>query len=130
MLKSEKDAVRASAQSTRGCRSRNAHILPGLTPWTRCASPSPATRNSGNGGARPLFARSSVVFKDSGTLNDDVVHLHLEHRVVQRLLGRFTAQGFVHNDLSRACLAQSADPVRRVILLGRLCLYGAGAARL
>jgi hypothetical protein len=50
--------------------------------------------------------------------------------VVKRLLGRFTAQGFVHNDLSRACLAQTADPIPRVVLLGRLCLYGAGAARL
>jgi SNF2 family DNA or RNA helicase len=71
-----------------------------------------------------------VVFKDSGTVNGDVVHLHLEHRVVQRLLGRFTAQGFVHNDLSRACLAQSSDAIPRVVLLGRLCLYGPGAARL
>ncbi len=71
-----------------------------------------------------------VVFEDPGTMTDEVVHLHLEHRVVQRLLGRFTAQGFVHNDLSRACLAQTADPIPRIILLGRLCLYGAGAARL
>ena len=71
-----------------------------------------------------------VVFKDTGTLDDDVVHLHLEHRVVQRLLGRFTAQGFVHHDLSRACFAQSADAIPRVVLLGRLSLYGPGAARL
>ncbi|HEX5273254.1 MAG TPA: hypothetical protein VFW33_22310 [Gemmataceae bacterium] len=63
-------------------------------------------------------------------MTDEVVHLHLEHRVVQRLLGRFTAQGFVHDDLSRACFAQTADPIPRVILAGRLCLYGAGAARL
>src|SRR5262249_32894231 len=67
---------------------------------------------------------------DTGTLDDEVVHLHLEHRVVQRLLGRFTAQGFVHHDLSRACLAQSSDAIPRVVLLGRLCLYGPGAARL
>jgi SNF2 family DNA or RNA helicase len=71
-----------------------------------------------------------VVFEDPGTMTDEVVHLHLEHRVVQRLLGRFTAQGFVHNDLSRACLAQTVDPVPRVVLIGRLCLYGTGAARL
>ena len=71
-----------------------------------------------------------VVFADPGTLDDDVVHLHLEQRVVQRLLGRFTAQGFVHHDLSRACLAQTSDAIPRVILLGRLCLYGPGAARL
>ena len=71
-----------------------------------------------------------VVFQDPGTMDEDVVHLHLEHRVVQRLLGRFTAQGFVHHDLSRACLAQTTDAIPRVILLGRLALYGPGAARL
>lgn len=71
-----------------------------------------------------------IVFEDTGKLADDVVHLHLEHRVVQRLLGRFTAQGFVYHDLSRACLAQTTDGIPRVILLGRLCLYGPGAARL
>ena len=65
-----------------------------------------------------------VVFEDPGTMDDEVVHLHLEHRVVQRLLGRFTAQGFVHHDLSRACLAQTTDAIPRVVLLGRLCLYG------
>lgn len=71
-----------------------------------------------------------VVFEDPGTMDEDVVHLHLEHRVVQRLLNRFLAQGFVHFDLARACLSQTADPIPRVLLLGRLCLYGAGAARL
>ena len=71
-----------------------------------------------------------VVFEDSGLVGDDVVHLHLEQRVVQRLLGRFSAQGFVHHDLSRACFAQATDSIPRVVLLGRLCLYGEGAARL
>ncbi|MCP4888910.1 MAG: helicase, partial [Planctomycetaceae bacterium] len=71
-----------------------------------------------------------IVFNDPGTLDDDVVHMHLEQRVVQRLLGRFMSQGFVHHDLSRACFAQATDSIPRVVLLGRLCLYGAGAARL
>lgn len=71
-----------------------------------------------------------VVFSDPGVMTEEVVHLHLEHRVVQRLLGRFNAQGFVYNDLSRACLAQTNDAIPRVVLIGRLCLYGAGAARL
>jgi len=71
-----------------------------------------------------------VVFDDPGTMDDEVVHLHLEQRVVQRLLSRFSAQGFVYHDLSRACLTQATDGVSRVILLGRLCLYGPGAARL
>jgi superfamily II DNA or RNA helicase len=71
-----------------------------------------------------------VVFEDAGVLTEDVVHLHLEQRVVQRLLARFRAQGFVYHDLSRACLAQAQDSIPRVILLGRLSLYGRGAERL
>ena len=63
-------------------------------------------------------------------LSDDTVHLHLEQRVAQRLLARFRAQGFVHHDLSRACLAQTTDSIPRVILLARLCLYGRRAERL
>jgi hypothetical protein len=71
-----------------------------------------------------------VVFQDPGVVTDEVVQLHLEHRVIQRLLSRFAAQGFVHHDLSRACLAHTSDAVPRVVLLGRLSLYGPGAARL
>lgn len=71
-----------------------------------------------------------VVFEDAGILTEDVVHLHLEQRVAQRLLALFRAQGFIYNDLSRACLAQSVDSVPRVILLGRLSLYGRRAERL
>ena len=71
-----------------------------------------------------------VVFKDAGRLDEETVHLHLEQRVAQRLLSRFRAQGFIHHDLSRACLAQSRDAIPRVILLGRLSLYGRGAERL
>ena len=50
--------------------------------------------------------------------------------MVRRLLARFFSQGFVHHDLSRACLSQTNDAIPRVILLGRLALYGPGAARL
>ena len=71
-----------------------------------------------------------VIFEDAGVLGDDTVHLHLEQRVAQRLLARFRAQGFVHHDLSRACLAQARDSIPRVVLLGRLCLYGRRAERL
>jgi superfamily II DNA or RNA helicase len=71
-----------------------------------------------------------VVFEDAGILTEDTVHLHLEQRVAQRLLARFRSQGFVYNDLSRACLAQASDSIPRVILLGRLSLYGRGAERL
>ena len=100
----------------------------GRTRWTRCGRPGSASRSPGNGGASRRSGRSSSTTPARWT--EEVVHLHLEHRVVQRLLGRFTAQGFVHHDLSRACLAQTSDAIPRVILLGRLCLYGPGAARL
>lgn len=71
-----------------------------------------------------------VVFEDAGILTDDVVHLHLEQRVAQRLLARFRSQGFVYHDLSRAVLATSADAIPRVVLLGRVSLYGQRAERL
>ena len=71
-----------------------------------------------------------VVFKDAAVLTDEVVHLHLDQRVAQRLLARFRAQGFIYNDLSRACLAQTRDSIPRVVLLGRLALYGQRAERL
>lgn len=79
---------------------------------------------------RRKSALRPVVFTPPTGFDGDTVQLHLSHRVVQRLLGRFLAQGFVYHDLSRACLAQSDDAIPRVVLLGRLALYGAGAARL
>jgi SNF2 family DNA or RNA helicase len=71
-----------------------------------------------------------IVFRDPGSLDGKVVHLHLEHRIVQRLLGRFLSQGFLHDELSRACVCRTDDPIPRVIILGRLSLYGDRAARL
>jgi hypothetical protein len=71
-----------------------------------------------------------IVFEPPKELTNTVVQLHLQHRVVQRLLGRFTSQGFVYHDLSRTCLAQADDALARVVLLGRLSLYGTNAARL
>jgi ERCC4-related helicase len=79
---------------------------------------------------RAQAAPRPVVFRDTGTVTEEVVQLHLEQAVVRRLLGRFLAQGFVFHDLSRACLAQTEDAIPRVLLLGRLALYGGGAARL
>ena len=71
-----------------------------------------------------------VIFRDPGTLNSDRVHLHLEHRVAKRLLGRFLAQGFLHKELTRACVVRTDENIPRVVALGRLSLYGEGATRL
>ena len=71
-----------------------------------------------------------VTFDDPDDLADKAVQLHLEHRIVQRLLARFTSQGLLHLDLSRGCLASTAGGDVRAILLGRLSLFGPAAARL
>jgi superfamily II DNA or RNA helicase len=60
---------------------------------------------------------------------EGVLQLHLEHRLVRRLQSRFLSQGFSSN-LSRACVVFGPGAQPRVILLGRLALYGPGAARL
>ncbi|WP_293269237.1 hypothetical protein [Nannocystis sp.] len=70
------------------------------------------------------------MFRDPRSLDGEVVHLHLEHRVVQRLLGRFRSQGFLHDELTRACVLRSDDPEPKLLVLGRLSLYGPRAARL
>ena len=60
----------------------------------------------------------------------DVVQLHLEHRLVRRLLGRFLSAGFRHG-LARACVIETtATSSPRIVLIGRLAVYGDGAARL
>ena len=71
-----------------------------------------------------------VVFQDPGALMEQYVQLHLEHPLARRLLSRFSAQGFIFDELSRACLSHSKDKNARVVLIGRLCLYGPQAARL
>ena len=67
-----------------------------------------------------------VVFEAPETQDDNVIQLHLEHKLVKRLLGRFLSQGFLHHDLSRACLVQSEDSIPRVALLGRLSVIREG----
>lgn len=71
-----------------------------------------------------------VVFRDPQSLDGEVVHLHLEHRLVQRLLGRFLSQGFLHDELTRACVCYTRETIPKVIALGRLSLYGDRATRL
>ena len=87
-------------------------------------------RSESLGEWRRRAALRPVAFEDTGRLGENAVQLHLEHRVARRLLGRFTAQGLIHHDLSKACLTAAPDAVPRVVLLGRLALYGPRAARL
>ena len=102
------------------------------TSWTATLDSlrAPRKRDQTLAGWRQEAPIRPVVFADAGRLTDETVHLHLEQRIAQRLLARFRSQGFIHYDLSRACFTQPADAIPRVVLLGRLSLYGRGAERL
>ena len=80
---------------------------------------------------RDNHAPLPVAFEPPQRLRDDVVHLHLAHPFVQRVLSRFLAQGFSAQDLSRVTVVRNKhDDVARVLMLGRLTLFGPGAVRL
>ena len=81
--------------------------------------------------AAPLKAIAFKPARDTRTGVDapDVVQVHLEHRLVRRLMSRFLSQGFT-SGLSRACSVMGPGAQPRVVLIARLALYGAGAARL
>jgi SNF2 family DNA or RNA helicase len=70
-----------------------------------------------------------IVFQDQENISDEKVHLHLEHRLVKRLLNKFSAQGFVQDGLSRVCIIPCKVKTPRAVLLTRLLFfskYGAG----
>jgi hypothetical protein len=78
----------------------------------------------------PLRAVSfKPAMTEDGVDVEGVVQLHLEHRLVRRLLSRFLSQGFT-SGLSRASVVIGPGAQPRVVLLGRLALYGPGATRL
>jgi hypothetical protein len=59
----------------------------------------------------------------------DVVQLHLEHRLIKRLISRFVSQGF-RATVGRITAIVGANQSPRVILVGRLSLFGPAARRL
>jgi len=70
-----------------------------------------------------------IVFHDQSINSENFVHLHLEHRLVKRLLNKFAAQGFVRDDLNRVCIIPCKVKRPRAVLLTRLLFfskYGAG----
>jgi superfamily II DNA or RNA helicase len=59
----------------------------------------------------------------------DVVQLHLEHRLVKRLISRFVSQGF-RASVGRITAVATNVAQPRVVLIGRLALFGPNARRL
>jgi superfamily II DNA or RNA helicase len=60
---------------------------------------------------------------------DDTVQVHLEHRLVRRLLSRFISQGF-QSRLSRVSIILGPGTQPCVVMMARLAVYGPAAARL
>jgi SNF2 family DNA or RNA helicase len=96
-------------------RTRPRHRRERLNEWRRTAPP------------RAIAFEPPVT--EDGRDADNVVQVHLEHRLVRRLLGRFLSQGF-QSGLNRACVIVGHGAQPRVVLLGRIALFGPGAARL
>jgi len=77
---------------------------------------------------RPLLP---VAYEPGKHLSLDRVHLHLQHPFVQRVLNRFTAQGYSQHDLTRVTVLRTKyTAAARVVAFGRLSLFGRGATRL
>jgi SNF2-related domain/Helicase conserved C-terminal domain len=72
-----------------------------------------------------------IAFAAANEMTTSVAHLHLQHPLVERVLGRFRAQGFSAHDLSRVTVLRNPrDSLARVIAFGRLTLFGPSATRL
>ena len=114
--------VRLSPPST------SARADTGPTRSTPSAPPAAATSRPGSGAARPRSGRSSsrtpgLSTTASCTSTWNIVSSSgCSAGSWPRVSSTTTSR--------RACLAQTKDAIPRVVLLGRLCLYGPGAARL
>lgn len=69
------------------------------------------------------------VLADGEPEPQDIVQLHLEHRLVKRLVSRFASQGF-RSSVGRVTAIVGVGAQPRVVLIGRLSLFGPDARRL
>jgi hypothetical protein len=91
----------------------------------------PRGRDEGFWEWRDAAPPQPVVFRPPPKVNSPVVQLHLSHPFVQRILGRFLAQGFSAHDLARVtALRNPHDDEVIALAFGRLSLFGPGATRL
>lgn len=91
----------------------------------------PRKRNQKTGEWRSETQFRPIVFQDQENITDEKVHLHLEHRLVKRLLNKFSAQGFVQDGLNRVCVIPCKVKTPRAVLLTRLLFFSKnGAGRL
>jgi hypothetical protein len=72
-----------------------------------------------------------VLLQPINTLAAKAVQLHLQHPLAQRAVSPFRAQAFTEEGLARVTVVVDRSSARkRVLLLGRLAVFGPGASRL
>ncbi len=92
-------------------------------------SPRPPKMSEGEWRAR--FAPRPVRLEPVDTLVSDAVQLHLQHPLAQRAVSPFRSQAFTEEGLARVTVVIDRSSARkRVLVLGRLAVFGWGAARL
>ncbi len=77
-----------------------------------------------------LGSLSPVVEKNISKLLDQGIRVSEECRLKEAIAAADSTDGFLYDELTRACVCMTDDPVPKVIVLGRLSLYGERAARL
>ena len=102
-------------------------LLDELRPGRSAPGESVARWRADNPPRALVFAPPEV--SEGERLPDDIVQLHLEHRLVRRLISGFVAQGFADR-LDRVAAVAASGSVPRGALMTRLALYGPGARRL
>jgi hypothetical protein len=80
---------------------------------------------------RATTAPRPVILHPIDTLVSEAVQLHLQHPLAQRAVSPFRAQAFTEEGLARVTVVVDRSSTRkRVLVLGRLAVFGHGAARL
>jgi hypothetical protein len=136
-----RDALDVGLELAGAERLRRAQSSDGIETWTM--PPLPEAWQNTLDCLRPARGRNEpfwefrkkaplpLVFRPPPKMNSELAHLHLQHPVVQRVLGRFLSQGYSAHDLSRVTVVRTRhDSLTRIIAFGRLSLFGPGATRL
>ncbi|MBK6533342.1 MAG: helicase [Deltaproteobacteria bacterium] len=108
---------------------RNANDPTWLRAMDALRPPRPPKMSEGEWRAR--FAPRPVRLEPVDTLVSDAVQLHLQHPLAQRAVSPFRSQAFTEEGLARVTVVVDRSSARkRVLVLGRLAVFGHGAARL
>ncbi len=108
---------------------RNANDPTWLRAMDALRPPRPPKISEGEWRAR--FPPRPVRLEPVETLVSDAVQLHLQHPLSQRAVSPFRSQAFTEEGLARVTVVVDRSSARkRVLVLGRLAVFGPGASRL